>query len=210
MQITTTNAAGDTVTFKASGFRNPRTTQKSSAFTLGTYDSSGNAIETGSSFFFTADTAGSMPPFTLSISNTTNGASTTYTVKFSSTSTTGLVPFANGDIISMTFPTDISLASVTSNSCGSASACSISGQVISVTVSQTATVSFSYSFTIPLVKNPNSMRPSGTFSSIQCNYKDSTTAVIYKVSTLSSSSVVVTNTSPANILKYSIAQNTTV
>ena len=120
MQITTNNAAGSTVIFKVTGFRNPRTTLKTSAFALATFDSSSNAIESGSDFFLTMDTAGAMPAFTIAVANTTNGASTTYTVKFSSTSTTNLVPFANGDIISMNFPTDVKLSSVSANSCGNA------------------------------------------------------------------------------------------
>jgi len=62
---------------------------------------------------------------------------------------------------------------------------------------------------VPKVINPSSTRPTGTFSSIQCNVKDSSSSVTYKVSALSSSSVTVTNTSPANILKYTVAQNTT-
>ena len=102
---------------------------------LATSDSSGNRIESGSAFFLTTDTAGIMPPLTVSMSNTTNGIETSYTLKFSSTSTTNLVPFSSGDIISIVFPTEIKLSSVTSNSCSSASACSVSGQTLSITIS---------------------------------------------------------------------------
>ena len=111
MKITTNNAAGSEVSFSVTGFRNPRTTKKSSTFSLATFDSSNNAIESGTGFFITCQTAGDMPPMTVqSISSLVNGALATYSIKFSTTSTTGLVPFADGDIVFLTFPSEISIS----------------------------------------------------------------------------------------------------
>lgn len=64
---------------------------------------------------------------------------------------------------------------------------------MSVTVSQSASVSFTYEFTVPRVINPSSMKPTSTFTSIECNARDSSTAAIYKVAVLDTSNVVVTN-----------------
>ena len=57
-------------------------------------------------------TQGALNSISASIgSNTTNGAFATYTVSISTS-----IPLANGDILYLTFPTDVSLSS-TSTSC---------------------------------------------------------------------------------------------
>jgi hypothetical protein len=86
------------------GFRNPRTTEASDSFTIKTFDEDDFQIDTGTGFAITMTTAGSLDSFSASPGNLTNGAMTNYTLTFKSS-----IPLTNGDVMYITFPSDVSL-----------------------------------------------------------------------------------------------------
>ena len=91
---------------KVTGIRNPRTTKASDGITIST-TYSGYLIDTGSGFSTTMDKMNDFTLLTALMSNNTNGAVTDYTLSL----TASIVPVVNGDILYVTFPSEVKLPS---------------------------------------------------------------------------------------------------
>lgn len=149
-----------------SGLRNPRTTAETSSFQIYTFDSIGNPIEMGITDITAKMTiAPDMTSFTATPSIFINGEVTTYTIDAVS-----VIPHITNDKMIFTFPTEISLTSVSCTIGTSVTTvlCSKSGNTLTAILGFGAgiTPNTPFQFNVIGVKNPPDTRKSSSFTNI--------------------------------------------
>lgn len=167
-------------------------------------DSSGYIIDQGTGFTITMNTMGTLSSVASAMTNLTNGALTTYTITFAT-----LIPVSSGDIFYITFPAEVVLTSNSILSCGASSninslSCSASGQDLQVKLSTVSGSTGNFAFTVKNVYNPYSTKSSSTYTNMYI--LDSSGYSVAKYT----GSVIVTTTTPANILTYYLTQQSIV
>jgi len=140
-----------------------------------------------------------MNSLSLKMNNYTNGASARYTVSLSTD-----IPLANGDILSLTFPSEIDVPTSSNFYCSASTnidglSCTSSGQIIIANLYDLNTDTGTFEFHIHNLTNPPSTRTSNSLSNMQIK-----TSAAYAVAQYTSS-VTVTTTTAANLLTYSLS-----
>lgn len=155
-----------TLSFSIGSIINPPSTKRYQSFTVSTFDSSGNMIDTATSgVFVQVTTANTLAAASISLSNFVNGALSTYTISLTITNT-----HDSGSKVIVTPPTGVTF-STTSSTCAPVSsnisgvACSeISSNIEAIlTLTSTQAKGSVLSFTISNVKNPPTTQPTSTF-----------------------------------------------
>jgi hypothetical protein len=193
-----THLATAVLDIKILGIRNPRTFKPTDNVNINTFDSGGKLIDSGAGFSTQMTVMNTFPNFVATIVNRTNGALTDYTLTF----TTSQVSLMTGDILYVTFPTNVILP--TNALCSIVSAMSIvtcqnSGQNL-VARFNGVTTTTSYSFRVRNVLNPSSTKASNPFTNIYIT-DSSGNNVMQLVSNVIPT---VLTSLPANILTYSL------
>lgn len=187
------------------GIRNPRSTQPSSSFTLQTMDRDLYTIDKSSLFTVTMTTPGDLGDISINMINSTNGAMTNHSVSFQTS-----IPIKSGDKMIMTFSNAIRFNATyfpvvcLPVSLISTMSCSVSGQILTVTLTTLTTSpnTGTFQFTIANITNPPSTRVSTVLDSV--SYVDSSA---YKIMNMVSTKVVSLQTTlAANMLGYKITQ----
>ena len=150
-------------------------------------------------------TAGDIESFTLSRTNTTNGAINEYTFTLTTS-----IPIVDGDVHKFEFPQDVVVNAGGSTECTPINTddqivCGISGNDIQITMSSLAPrTENKFEWTMSHIGNPGSVAPSAGFTGILFE-----TTTNYMVSKYQSTdpAAVVTNTVHANIQTYNLFQD---
>jgi len=106
---------GDILSFKVSSILNPRLVGPNYQFVVTSVDNLGFTMDSSipdPNFNIQMKTPGTINSFSVSASNTTNGAITTYSLTISPNT-----PIFSGDVLMLTFPAEISLPSSTNLQC---------------------------------------------------------------------------------------------
>jgi hypothetical protein len=174
--LTTTDyvSEGSYIQFTVTLITNPPTTQTSDSIVYASFDANGNGIETTTTGITVTSTPGSITSASVTPTNTTIRASTSYTFSFQTENT---VPV--GAILYIVFPSIITIADSTSTSCLSAgSNIDSTNGLCTVTSSRYLTITNGYGTTA----TPASTTISFAVSSIT-NYDTSKTSESFAIQT---------------------------
>ena len=174
MQLVNGHSSGATLQMSFNGIRNPRSTKPSSAFVLQTMDRDLFTIDTSTLFSVTMTTPGDLQDISVNMINSTNGAMTNHSVSFQTS-----IPLINGDKFLLTFTSSIRFNATffpvlcIPVSLITAMTCSVSGQILTVTLTTltTSPSTGTYQFTIANITNPPNTRVQQIIQSV--SYVDS-------------------------------------
>ena len=186
---------------RVGGFKNARSFKPSGSFQITTFDTDGVAlIDVGYNQNVATTIASDITAFSLTRTNTTNGAVNTYTFTLETNA-----PILVGDVLTFTFPEEIKLNGGNEISeCnmltdGDEFICGVSGSDIQITVAQIVNPN-SMRWEMTNVKNPGSLAPTGSFTDILIRSQDG-----YQVASLKSYPVaIVTNSRPALLQDHTL------
>ena len=161
------NFSGGTISFDIDGILNPRSLQTSSTFLVNTQTSDEFQInQLISGITVTMTSVSQFNLVSLSSTSLVNSASNNITFTINSPSI-----LIDGDILSITFPSQVTLPSsftcVGVTNLASSLTCSLSGTVLNITLnfsSSNLTAGTSFIFTLQSITNPSSTRSTDTFS----------------------------------------------
>lgn len=196
-------SAGGTISFDIDGILNPRSLQPSSTFTVNTQTSDGFQInQLTSGITVTMTSVSQFNLVSLSSTSLVNSASNNITFTINSPSI-----LIDGDILSITFPSQVTLPSsftcVGVTNLASSLTCSLSGTVLNITLnfsSSNLTAGTSFIFTLQSITNPSSTQSTDTFS---FSVSSSGGFLINDYST----DVKLTTTTPSTITSASLTQS---
>lgn len=160
-------AANSNQSLTFGGCNNPRTTKKTRPFIIKTFDGKGNQIDEGFNASTQMTILNNLTSFNVVSASQVNGA----IADFSFSITTNTI-FRAMDSISFDFPADIKPPTSQKPECLPAGisvksvSCAVSGQSMQVTFTELTSSIGVFSWIIKGVQNPQSTKPSGSFSKV--------------------------------------------